>query len=141
MLLPWVAPAALAAQSPVGQWKTIDDVSGQERSIVELYEVNGKLHGRVLQIFPAPGEPADPVCDKCAPSDPRYNRRILGMEILSGLRKSSATLWEDGKILDPKNGSVYSCYIKVLDNGAKIELRGYIGFSLIGRTQYWHRVK
>lgn len=126
------------AQSPVGVWKTIDDETNKPKSLVEIYEKDGKLYGKVTKLFRGPDEDPDPVCDKCDEDDPRYNKKVLGMEILKGLEKESDTEWEGGKILDPKNGSVYSCYVELVEPN-KLKLRGFIGFSLLGRTQYWHR--
>lgn len=126
------------AQSPIGIWKTIDDETNKPKSLVEIFEKDGKLHGKVIKLFRGPDEDPDPVCDKCDEDDPRYNKKVIGMEILKGLEKDSDTEWEDGKILDPKNGSVYSCYIELVEPN-KLKLRGFIGVSLLGRTQYWHR--
>ena len=127
------------AQTPIGKWKTIDDETGKEKSIVEIYEQNGKLYGKVIELFRGPEEDPDPICDECDEDDPRYNKKVRGMVILEGLEFDGDDEWEDGEILDPKNGEVYSCYI-TLENENKLKVRGYIGFSLIGRTQYWHRV-
>jgi uncharacterized protein (DUF2147 family) len=132
--------SAAAAQSPVGKWKTIDDETGKQRSIVQIYEKNGKLYGKIVQLFREPNEEPDPVCNECDRDDPRYNQRVAGMEILTGLVKDSETFWEDGEILDPKNGTVYGCEIEVQSRD-KLKVRGYIGFSLLGRTQYWYRVE
>lgn len=130
--------ASVSAQSPVGKWKTIDDETGDEKSIVEIYEKDGKLYGKVVQLFRKPDEEQDPVCDECDKDDPRYNQRVLGMVILEDLEKGDGKQWEDGEILDPKNGNVYSCYIELV-NDDKLKVRGYLGFSLLGRTQYWYR--
>lgn len=122
-------------QSPVGTWKTIDDVEKRAKSILEVYEVNGKLHGKIVKVFPEPGEDPDPVCDMC-PGD-KKGKKMVGMEIMWDLEKDGSA-WEDGKIMDPENGKVYDCYIE-LESDDKLKVRGYIGFSLLGRTQYWYR--
>ena len=132
--------AAWAQSKLVGKWKTIDDETNRAKSIVEIYMVGDKLHGKVVELFRLPEEDQDPKCDKCDKDDSRYNKRVLGMEILTGLEKDSDTEYEDGKILDPKNGKVYDCDIE-LESADKLKVRGYIGISLLGRTQYWHRVK
>ena len=126
------------AQSPIGKWKTIDDETGREKSIVEIYQQGDELYGKVIELFRLPDEDQDPVCDECDEDDPRYNKKVRGMVILEGLEQESDTEWEDGEILDPKNGSVYSCYIELVEPN-KLKVRGYIGFSLLGRTQYWYR--
>jgi len=125
----------LQAQSPVGRWKTIDDVENKAKSIVEIFEQDGKLHGKIVEIFPDPGEDPDPVCEEC-PGD-KKNQKVVGMEILWGLEKDGNE-WNGGEVLDPENGKVYDCYIELVEPD-KLKLRGFIGFSLLGRTQYWYR--
>lgn len=131
----------LQAQSPVGLWKTIDDETNKPKSLVRIYEQDGKLYGKVEKLFREPGEDPDPICDDCDEDDPRYNQRVIGMVILEGLereKKGDDSSWEDGKILDPKNGKVYGCEVG-FESEDKLKVRGYIGFSLLGRTQYWYR--
>lgn len=131
----------LQAQSPIGLWKTIDDETNKPRSLVRIYEEDGKLYGRVEKLFLEPGEDPDPVCDDCDEDDPRYNQRVMGMIVMEGLEretKGDDSSWEDGKILDPENGKVYGCEAS-LQSADKLKIRGYIGFSLLGRTQYWYR--
>lgn len=140
LLFIFLAASALHAQSPIGKWKTIDDETGDQKSIVEIFEKDGKLYGKVIKLFRKPTEEQDPICDECDKDDPRYNKRVMGMVILEGLEKGKDNLWENGEILDPKNGSVYSCYIELIEKD-KLKLRGYLGFSLIGRTQYWYRAE
>lgn len=122
------------AQGVIGQWKTIDDETGEAKSIVEIYEQNGKIYGKVVKIL----NPAkkDAKCTECKGSD--KNKPILGMVIIKGLEKDDDE-YTDGKILDPNNGKLYSCTIK-LDGKDTLEVRGYIGFSFIGRSQTWTRV-
>jgi uncharacterized protein (DUF2147 family) len=124
----------------VGVWKTIDDETQKPKSLVEIYEEGGKLHGKIIKLFREPSEEQDPVCDNCDEDDPRYMEKVIGMVILQNLKKDSDTEWENGKILDPKNGKVYDCDIS-LEEADKLKVRGYIGFSLLGRTQYWMREK
>lgn len=121
-----------AAAQITGKWKTIDDATGEPKAIVEIYERGGKYHGKVLKTFPKPGKSPDPVCDKCAPSDPRYKQKIIGMEILRDLKKHGE-YFEDGNILDPENGKVYRC--KVWREGKELKVRGYWG--PFWRTQTW----
>lgn len=122
------------AQGVIGQWKTIDDETGEAKSIVEIYEKDGKIYGKVIKIL----NPAkrDAKCTECKGSD--KNKPILGMVIIKGLERDDDE-YTDGKILDPNNGKLYSCTIK-LDGKDKLEVRGYIGFSFIGRSQTWTRV-
>lgn len=123
------------AQSIFGKWKTIDDNTGVEKSIVDIYNVNGKAYAKVIQLLEKGKE--DEICDKCKGA--KKDKPIKGMEIINGLSKDNDE-WNDGKILDPKTGKVYKCYI-TLEEPNKLKVRGYIGFALIGRTQYWYRVE
>lgn len=130
--------AALLAQSPVGRWKTIDDATGKVRSIVEVYEYQGKLYGKIIDLLNRTAdEDVDPICKVCPGA--RKDKKVKGMVILSGLAKSGSE-WTGGNILDPKNGKEYSCTLS-MENADKLKVRGYIGFSMIGRTQYWLRDK
>ena len=124
--------------SPVGLWKTIDDETKKEKSIVEIYEVEGKLHGKVQKIFRPADEDQNPKCDKC--KGDMKDQPVIGLEILKKLKKSSDTTWNDGEITDPNNGKTYSCKIEMIDDGKKLKVRGFIGFSLLGRTQVWEKV-
>ncbi len=129
------------AQDIFGQWKTIDDETGRQKSIVEIFKKGDKAYGKIIKLFRLPEEDQDPYCKECDPDDDRYNKRVTGMEILRDLEYDDGE-WEDGNILDPKNGKVYSCWIALDDDDKdKLEVRGYIGFSLIGRSQTWLRVK
>ena len=123
------------AQSVLGKWKTIDDETGQAKSIVEIYEANGKVFGKIIEIFDVARK--NDLCKECSGSD--KDKPIQGMIILRGLSKDDDE-YSGGKIIDPKNGKTYKCTIS-LESKDKIKIRGYIGFSLIGRSQYWVRVK
>lgn len=124
-----------AQTSVIGKWKTIDDSSGKERSIVELYERKGLVYGKVVKTFPGPGEDPDPICDQCAADDPRYKKKIIGMEILQQMKKTGAE-YSEGNILDPENGKIYRCKLWLEDGDLK--LRGYWGPFY--RTQTWKKV-
>ena len=122
------------AQSIFGKWKTIDDETGKEKSIVEIYQVQGKAYAKILQLLEK--DKADKLCDKC--EGDKKNQPIKGMIIINGLKKDGDE-WNDAQILDPKTGKEYKCYI-TLEGDNKLKVRGYVGFALLGRTQYWHRV-
>lgn len=123
-------------QTIVGRWKTIDDETGVEKSIVSIYEKDGKYFGKIDTLFRTPDEDPDPVCDKCPEDDPRYNKRVVGMVILEDMVQDDDE-WKDGKILDPKKGKVYNCKMWLEDGNLKV--RGYIFF--LYRTQIWYRVE
>lgn len=122
-------------QTVIGKWKTIDDETGQPKSIIEIYEKSGKIYGKVLEILEV--EHKKSVCSNCSGSD--KNKPILGMIVIKGLSKHGSE-YTKGKILDPKNGKLYQCFI-TLEGKDKLKVRGFIGISLFGRTQYWYRVK
>ena len=122
------------SQSVIGKWKTIDDETQKPASYVEIYEEDGKFYGKVLEILKEDTKP-DAVCEEC--TDDRKDQPIVGMQIIRGLKKKE-NQWTGGTILDPNNGKVYKCYLE-LEERDKLKLRGYVGFSLIGRTQYWYR--
>lgn len=123
------------AQSPVGTWKTIDDNTGKEKSQVRIYATpSGSLQGEVVKI----ADPArqNATCTACTGT--RKDKPIKGMVILWGLKKDGEE-WSGGQILDPEKGKLYKCNIKPKGKN-ELEVRGYLGFSLIGRTQVWQRV-
>ncbi|SOZ36051.1 DUF2147 domain-containing protein [Cupriavidus neocaledonicus] len=128
--------AALAQATPSGTWKTIDDNTGKPRGLVEITEKNGVYSGRLLKSF-VDGDGKPRVCDKC--TDARKDQPLIGMTILSGLRKTGDNEWSGGEILDPENGKVYKSKMSLTEDGNKLNVRGFIGISLIGRTQTWER--
>ncbi len=131
----FAAPLAVFAQtSPVGLWKTIDDETKQARSLVRITEKDGVLSGKIEKILDA-GK-ADAKCTAC--TDARKDQPIQGMTILSGLKKFDAE-WGEGEILDPNNGKLYKSKAKLIEGGKKLEVRGFVGVSLFGRSQVWVR--
>ena len=132
--------AACAQATPVGLWKTIDDETKKAKSLIRLTETGGVLTG-TLEKFLDPAAKSDVVCDKC--SDERKDKSILGMTLVRNVKKNAndAALWDGGDILDPNNGKVYKARLKPVDGGQKLEVRGYLGVPMIGRTQTWVRVE
>ena len=131
-----VSAMAMAQNTPVGSWTTIDDETGKPKSVVEIYEArDGSLAGRVDEILQSDRGP-NPVCDKC--SGANKDKPVKGMVILWGVKQKGNT-WEGGKILDPASGKVYSVKVTPTEGGSKLEVRGFMGFSLLGRTQTWVR--
>ena len=126
------------SQSVKGKWVTIDDETGEKKSIVEVFvKDNGKLYGKVVKLYRKPTEDQDPVCKEC--EDDRKGKKVLGMEIIRDLEQDDEE-WEDGTICDPKNGKVYDCKLWLDEDDAnKLQVRGYIAFFY--RTQTWIRYK
>ena len=132
------AGTALAQASPVGLWKTIDDETKAEKSQVRISEVGGVLTGKVEKVADASKQ--DAVCELC--SDERKGQKVLGMTIIRNAKPDAdKQRWEGGDILDPNNGKVYKLLLKPIDGGKKLEVRGFIGMALLGRTQTWLRIE
>lgn len=137
LLIAGASTIALAdSMSPVGTWNTIDDETKQPKSLVRITENDGVISGTVEKIV----DPAkqDSKCDECASDDPRKGKPVIGMTILTGLKKEGEGVYGGGQILDPKNGKTYNAKVTVIDGGKKLEMRGSILF--FGRTQTWIRV-
>jgi uncharacterized protein (DUF2147 family) len=127
--------ASAAQETPVGLWNTISDRDGKPTGVVEIREVNGELIGVVRGILADAG-PEDSVCGKC--SGERKGQRVIGMEILRHMHRDGDE-WSGGEILDPENGKTYRASMHLADGGKKLIVRGYIGISLLGRSQTWVR--
>jgi uncharacterized protein (DUF2147 family) len=127
-------PLALAqATSPVGLWKSIDDETKQPKALIRIAEQGGVLVGKIEKILT---DKADAVCDLCP--DDRKGKPVQGMTILTGLKKDGDE-WTGGEVLDPNNGKIYKAKAKLVDGGRKLDLRGFVGVALLGRTQTWLR--
>ena len=131
-----LASASVFAQSPVGLWKTIDDATGKEKSSVRVSEAGGVVSGKIESIV----DPAkqDSKCDEC--SDERKGKPVIGMTILRNVKKGDG-VWDGGDILDPNNGKVYRVRMTPSADNKKMEVRGYIGAAIFGRTQTWVRAE
>ncbi|MBC3917563.1 DUF2147 domain-containing protein [Undibacterium sp. CY18W] len=128
---------AQAEESPVGLWKSIDDKSGKPKALIRITETGGELQGKIEKLFLEADAPEkNPKCDKCEGAN--KDQPIVGMTILSGLKKDGDE-YSGGKILDPGNGKLYSSKLSVIENNKKLNVRGYIGAPMFGRTQTWLR--
>jgi uncharacterized protein (DUF2147 family) len=131
--------AAFAQASPVGVWKTIDDKTKTEKAQIRIVEQGGVLSGRIEKLL-APDAKQDGVCDKC--EDDRKGKPLVGLEVIRGVKKADADgLWDGGTILDAAEGKVYKVRLQPIEQGKKLEVRGYIGMPMLGRTQTWIRVE
>lgn len=130
--------AAFAQASPAGLWKTIDDKTGKERSLIRITEAGGVFTGRIEKGLDPGGNPAA-VCDKC--TDDRKGKPLIGMDIIRGVKQNAddKAIFDGGEITDPDNGKSYRLRLKPLDGGAKLEVRGFIGPFY--RNQTWLRVE
>jgi uncharacterized protein (DUF2147 family) len=123
------------AQTIFGKWNSTNEETGNIDSIIEVYEKDGKAFAKVIEIKGSTRKNA--VCEKC--EDENKNKPILGLNILTGLQKNEDE-WSGGNILDPRNGRIYNCYIKLIKPN-KLKIRGYIGLALFGKTAYWERAE
>ncbi len=124
--------------TPIGLWKTVDDNTGKAKSLIRIWKKKGVIYGTVVKLINPPVGEENPLCDKCKGS--LHNKPVVGMTIMTGLKKQGDE-WRGGKILDPESGNVYRVKIKLENNGKKLMVRGFMGISLLGRTQHWIRVK
>lgn len=129
--------SAAETGAPVGTWKTIDDKTGHAKSIIQITEQGGELSGKVVQVLESEQGP-HPVCKPC--EGERKDKPIEGMTIMWGVRKQGES-WSGGQILDPENGKIYRVKLTPTDGGKKLDVHGYIGVALIGRSQIWQREK
>jgi uncharacterized protein (DUF2147 family) len=137
-LLALAAGSAWAQGTPAGLWKTIDDETKVEKSLVRITDSGGVLSGKVEKIL---SDKADAKCVEC--TDERKGQPVQGMTILRGIKPDANEkgTWVGGDILDPNNGKIYKVLLKLVEGGKKLDVRGYIGMPMLGRTQTWHRVE
>ena len=129
---------AVAQMTPVGNWHSFDEKTGELKSLVVINEANAVLIGHIEALLRKEADQKK-LCTECA--DDRKDKPVLGMEIIRGAKKAEGKdVWEGGKILDPENGKEYHLRLTPIDGGQKLEVRGYIGAPLFGRTQTWVRV-
>ena len=131
---------ACAQMSPLGLWNTIDDKTGKPKAEVRIStNAAGELSAVVVRGLEANPDP-EPKCEKC--TDDRKGKPKIGLEIIRGGKKvEGKDVWEGGKILDPNNGTDYRLKLTPIEGGKKLEVRGYIGTPMLGRTQTWVRVE
>ena len=135
LLLPGLA---FAQATPVGLWKTIDDDGKTAKSLVRISEQGGVVTGAIEKVLDPAAEP-NAKCDKC--KDDRKDQPIVGLQIIRGVKADGEGVWGHGEILDPNNGKTYRTRLKPVDGGKKLEVRGYIGAPLFGRSQTWIRAE
>ena len=116
-----------------GTWVNIDDETGVEKSEIVLYIKEGKLYGRIEKLLLA--EDQGKLCVNCKGTE--KDQPIEGLVIVKGLSQEGNS-WTDGDIMDPANGKLYDCTLK-LDDANTLNVRGFLGFSILGRTQIWKR--
>ncbi|HKA34256.1 MAG TPA: DUF2147 domain-containing protein [Candidatus Binatia bacterium] len=129
---------AVDFSSPVGKWMTIDDKSGKPGGIIRIEQVDGQYKGWIEKILLGSDEHPNPKCVYC--EGERKNQPVVGLNFMWGLTKQGDE-YEGGEILDPRSGKIYRARMKLEDGGKKLNVRGFIGISLLGRSQVWNRVE
>ena len=124
---------SFAASTPAGSWLSKDDATGEKRAVSNLSVAGDTLSGTVVKIYPKPGETG--ICTNC-PGDFK-DKKVQGMRIVWGLKDEGNGVWSGGSILDPKSGKIYK--VKMTVDGNKLHVRGFLGVSMLGRTQTWTR--
>ena len=132
-----LAPVRAAELSAIGLWEQVDENSGKAESWFRIIEHNGVYEGTIIKIFFKPGESEDFRCEKCEGAE--RGAPVLGMKLIKGMHRHGNT-YEDGTITDPRDGSVYHALMRLSADGRKLEVRGYLGISLFGRSQVWNRL-
>ena len=122
--------------SVFGRWRTIDDETGKATSVIEIFEKHNRVYGKIIELLNSKAK--NPKCEKCDGED--KNKPIIGLIVMRGLKKDKNGGYSDGIILDPKHGKIYKCNM-ALETRDKLKVRGFIGINLLGRTQFWERVK
>jgi len=140
VLLCALCASAEAQSTPVGLWKTIDDHTGRDKSQIRIVEDHGVLVGKVEKLLDPETKPGI-TCALC--TDDRKDQPVLGMTVIRNVTHSTkdSAVWDGGDILDPKNGNVYRVRMTPIESGKKLEVRGYIGAPVFGRTQTWLRIE
>ena len=136
LILVCCGPAWGEAPTPAGLWQTVSDRTGQPGGLIRVVEVDGEYIGTVVAVFSPPAPDPHPLCNLC--EGDLKDKPVVGMIILRGVRRSGDS-YSTGRILDPDEGQVYKCRIALLDEGRKLEVRGFIGIPLLGRSQTWTR--
>ena len=128
-----------AQSTPVGVWKTIDDKTKTERAQIRVVETGGVYSGKIEKLLAADAK-QDAVCDKC--TDDRKDKPMIGLEVIRGVKRADAeNTWDGGTILDAAEGKIYKVRMQPIEGGKKLEVRGYVGAPMFGRTQTWVRAE
>jgi len=128
---------ARAQPSAAGLWEQVDEKTGKAESWFKITDRGGVYEGQIVKIFFKPGEDENWVCDKCDGAD--RGKPVLGLTLIKGMHRNG-TSYEGGTIMDPRDGTLYRALMQLSPDGQQLEVRGYVGISLFGRSQTWRRL-
>jgi uncharacterized protein (DUF2147 family) len=128
---------AQAEPTAVGLWEQVNDQTGRVDSWIKITERNGTYEGTIIKLFLLPGDEPNPLCDRC--EGPEKNAPILSLKLIKGMQRNGSS-YEGATIMDPRDGTVYRALTRLSPDGQQLEVRGYVGISLLGRSQVWRRL-
>jgi uncharacterized protein (DUF2147 family) len=130
-------PVRAAEPSAVGLWEHTDENTGKAGSWFKIIEKNGVYEGGMVKIFFKPGDDENWVCSKCEGAE--KGAPVLGLALIKGMRRNGLA-YENGTIMDPRDGTVYRALMNLSPDGKSLEVRGYLGFAVFGKSQVWSRL-